>query len=75
MDLKPQIIKKDGKEEYAVLPYDDYLKIEQILEDYEDLIDLRKAKSETVNEPSIPFSEVEEIIKRKKISFFLELLN
>ena len=75
MDLTPQIIKKDGKEEYAVLPYDDYLKIEQILEDYEDLIDLRKAKSETVNEPSIPFSEVEEIIKRKKISFFLELLN
>jgi len=66
MDLKPQVIKKDGKEEYVVLPYDEFLKIEQILEDYEDLIDLRKAKAETINEPSIPFNEVEKIIKKKK---------
>ncbi len=66
MNLTPQIIKKDGKEEYVVLPYNEYLKVEQILEDYEDLVDLRKAKSDTMNEPSIPFNEIENIIKKKK---------
>ena len=66
MELNPQIIKKDGKEEYVVIPYNDFLKIEQIIEDYEDLMDLRKAKSETMKEPSIPFGKVEEIIKKKK---------
>jgi len=63
MELKPQIIKKDGQNEYVVLPYNDYLKIQQALEDYEDLMDLRKAKSKTINEPSIPFKDAEEKLK------------
>jgi PHD/YefM family antitoxin component YafN of YafNO toxin-antitoxin module len=65
MELKPQIIKKNGESEFVVLPYSDYLKIQLALEDYEDLIDLRKAKSETVREPSIPFSQVEEKLRKK----------
>ncbi|MEW6506978.1 MAG: type II toxin-antitoxin system Phd/YefM family antitoxin [Bacteroidota bacterium] len=65
MELKPQIIKKDGENEYVVLPYDEYLKIREGLEDYEDLIDLRKAKSETVNDPAVPFKDVEEKLKRQ----------
>jgi len=65
MELKPQIIKKDGKNEYVVLTYKDYLKIQQALEDYQDLIDLRKAKAETINEPSIPFSDVKDEIKKQ----------
>lgn len=65
MELKPQIIKKDGESEFVVLPYKDYLKIRHALEDYEDLIELRKAKSETVHEPSIPFKQVEEKYKKK----------
>jgi len=64
MELKPQIIKKDGKEEFVVLTYKDYLRIQQELEDYEDLVDLRKAKSETINEPGIPFAEVERKLKK-----------
>jgi len=65
MNLKPQIIKKDGKEEYVVLSYKEYLKIQDALEDYEDLIDLRKAKSKTVNEPSVSFNEVKEKVLKK----------
>lgn len=64
MELKPQIIKKNGENEFAVIPYDEYLKLQKALEDYEDLMDLRKAKSDTVNEPSIPFNQVEEKLKR-----------
>jgi hypothetical protein len=65
MELRPQIIKKDGENEYVVLPYEDYLKIREALDDYEDLVDLRKAKSETVNEPSISFKDVKEKLKKK----------
>ena len=66
MKLTPQIIKKQGKNEFVVLPYDEYLKIMQILEDYEDLMALRKAKEETINEPSIAYDEVEKLIYKKR---------
>ena len=66
MEYEPQIIKKDGANEFAVLPYKDYLKIKQALEDYEDLIDLRKAKIETVNEPGIPFNDIKSSLISKK---------
>jgi DNA-binding XRE family transcriptional regulator len=35
--MKPQIIKKDGKPEYAVIPYDEY---RQLLEDAHMLVDI-----------------------------------
>ena len=63
MEFNPQIIKKSGKNEFAVLPYNEYLKIMELLEDYEDLVDLRKAKAETIKEPNIPFGNVKERIK------------
>lgn len=66
MEYEPQIIKKDGEKEFAVLRYKDYLKIKQALEDYEDLIDLRKAKIETVNEPGVPFNNVKESFSKNK---------
>jgi len=62
MEIKHQIIKKDDKNEFVVIPYSNFLKIQEMLNDYEDLLDLRKAKSESVNEPSIPFEEVEKLI-------------
>ncbi|MBK7380866.1 MAG: type II toxin-antitoxin system Phd/YefM family antitoxin [Ignavibacteriales bacterium] len=67
MELEPQIIKKDGENEFVVLPYNEYLKIKQALEDYEDLIDLRKAKNETINEPGIPFKDVKELLKTNNL--------
>lgn len=36
--MKPQIIKKDGKPEYAVIPYDEY---RRLIEDAEMLADVR----------------------------------
>lgn len=62
MEIKHQIIKKDDKNEFVVIPYSNFLKIQEMLNDYEDLLDLRKAKSESVNEPSIPFKDVEKLI-------------
>jgi hypothetical protein len=66
MEYEPQIIKKDGANEFVVLPYNDYLKIKQALEDYEDLIGLRKAKADTINEPGVPFNTVKESLPINK---------
>jgi PHD/YefM family antitoxin component YafN of YafNO toxin-antitoxin module len=35
------ILSKDGKPEFVVIPYDDFENIKTVLEDYEDLMDLR----------------------------------
>lgn len=58
MTMHPQIIEKDGKKEFVVLPYAEFLAIQQALEDYEDLKALRREKAECVEEPSRPLDEV-----------------
>ncbi len=40
MQLNPQIIEKGGKKEFVILPYEEYQAIEELMEDYMDLIDL-----------------------------------
>lgn len=67
MELQAQIITKDGEREFVVLPYNEFLKIQQTLEDYEDLRALRKAKAATISEPSIPFYEIEKKIRKSKL--------
>lgn len=58
MILNPQIIEKKGKKEFVVLPYEEFLKIQEALEDYEDLRDLRKAKEDSRGEKGIPLDKV-----------------
>ncbi len=58
MTLHPQIIEKDGKKEFVILPYEEFIGIKEELENYEDLKDLREAKESATNEKSIPLSEV-----------------
>jgi PHD/YefM family antitoxin component YafN of YafNO toxin-antitoxin module len=44
LTLHPKILEKDGKKEFAILPYDEFTCIAEELADYEDLKDLRSAK-------------------------------
>ncbi|MDO9391449.1 MAG: type II toxin-antitoxin system Phd/YefM family antitoxin, partial [bacterium] len=53
-----QIIEKNGKKEYAVLPYTDYLKLREELEDYDDLRCLRSAKAAENDAPTIGLNEL-----------------
>jgi PHD/YefM family antitoxin component YafN of YafNO toxin-antitoxin module len=46
MILEPQLITRNGKKEFVILPYEQFEEISKIIEDYEDLIDLRKAKKQ-----------------------------
>jgi hypothetical protein len=61
--LHAQSIKKNGKKEYAVLPYREFLKLQEELEEYEDLRCLREAKKAERGAPTIGLAEL-----RKKIA-------
>ena len=56
--LKAQIIKKDGKKEYAVLPYEEFVKVKEELQDYDDLRCLREAKDAEKDAPTIGIDEL-----------------
>lgn len=56
--LHPEFLTKNGKREFAVLPYDEYLALREYLEDAEDLRDLREVRSEDGAAPSVSLSEV-----------------
>lgn len=45
MSIHPQVIEKEGKKEFVILPYEEFLAIKENLEDYEDLKELREAKA------------------------------
>lgn len=58
MNVTPQIIEKNGKKEFVILPYEEFLAIREALEDYDDLRELREAKKVSSEEESIPLSEI-----------------
>ncbi len=58
MKLHPQVIEKEGKNEFVVLPYEEYQALTELMHDYEDLRDLREAKDKSRGESSIPLEKV-----------------
>ena len=51
IQLTPEFLKKNGKPEFVVLPYEEFLLLEEILADLQDLQDLRQAKADEQHEP------------------------
>jgi hypothetical protein len=58
MKLHPEILQKNGKKEFVVLPYDEFLAIQERLNDADDLIELRKAKRSEGKKKAIPLADV-----------------
>jgi PHD/YefM family antitoxin component YafN of YafNO toxin-antitoxin module len=63
--LHAQIIKKNGKKDYVVLPYEEFLKVQEELEDYDDLRSLREAKETEKDAPTIGMDELKKKIGRR----------
>ncbi len=55
--MTAQFIEKAGKKEFAVIPYKQFLKMQEALEDYHARKELRKAKADKKNQSSRPFAE------------------
>ena len=62
MVVNAQIIKKNGKKEFAVLPYDEFQKIQEELALYEDIRCLREAKMAEKDAPTIGVVELKKRI-------------
>jgi len=58
MKLHPQILEKKGKREFVVLPFEEYETLTRLVEDYEDLKDLREAKSKSQDQKPVPLEKV-----------------
>ena len=56
--IHPNFLERDGKKSFVVLPYEEFVMIEEELQDYEDLKALRAAKAEEADAPGVPLGDV-----------------
>ncbi|MEK6567905.1 MAG: type II toxin-antitoxin system Phd/YefM family antitoxin [Candidatus Omnitrophota bacterium] len=62
MTIHAQILKRNGEKEFAILTYDEFLRVQETLEDYEDLKTLRAAKAKEKSAKTVPLKEAKRIL-------------
>ena len=62
LNLNPELITKDGKSMFAAIPCEQFLAIKEMLEDFQDLQDLRAAKQQEYNQPAIALNDLKQIL-------------
>ncbi|HOP46261.1 MAG TPA: hypothetical protein PK874_01250 [Desulfobacteraceae bacterium] len=63
ISINSQILEKNGRKEFAVLPYEDFLKLQEELACYDDLRIVRDAKKEEQAVPSVSLNETKKLLK------------
>jgi PHD/YefM family antitoxin component YafN of YafNO toxin-antitoxin module len=58
LTLHPDILVKNGKKQFVVLPYEEFVALQERLADAEDLLELRKAKRAEGKRRSISLADV-----------------
>jgi PHD/YefM family antitoxin component YafN of YafNO toxin-antitoxin module len=61
--LHPEFLTKEGKKEFVVLPYEEFVALQDLLDDAEDVLDLRAAKQEDKDKPSASIDDVKKNIR------------
>ncbi len=56
--LHPRYIEEDGKKTFVVLPYDEFVGLQEHLEDAEDLRIIRREREISRSEPTLSLDEV-----------------
>ena len=59
IDLHPEFLTKDGQREFAILPYSEFVALQEWLEDVEDLLDLREARKDDAGASNVSLDQVE----------------
>ncbi len=62
--LRPQILESNGKRQFAVLPYEEFVALQQFLADVQDLLDLREAKSVEGDAATMSLEAVKTLLNR-----------
>lgn len=55
MTLHPNILEQEGKKQFVVIPYSEFIALQEELQDFYDLKELRKAKNEEGSAPALSF--------------------
>ncbi len=58
IELHPEILKKNGVSEFVILPYDEFVALQSLLADAQDLADLREAVKMEKDAPTISLEEL-----------------
>jgi len=58
IEFHPEFLKKNGKNEFVVLPYEEFVTIQELLEDAEDLLLPQQAKQEDEGKPGVANEDV-----------------
>jgi hypothetical protein len=62
IQLNPEFLRKNGKPEFVVLPYEEFLLLQELLDDLDDLQDLRQAKLEEKEEPTVSLAAAKKML-------------
>ena len=65
MNLHVNYVKKNGKKEFAVIPYEEFIELQERLADYEDLRELREAKAKEADAPTVSLEEAKKRLNIK----------
>ena len=63
LELHPEILVRDGKKQFAVLPYEEFLALQERLAESDDLLELREAKRAEGKKRAIPLADVKRRLK------------
>ncbi|MEY3220301.1 MAG: hypothetical protein RIT27_1658 [Pseudomonadota bacterium] len=63
IELHPEILIKQGKKKFAILPYEEFEELVTLLEELEDLKLLRAAKQQEAHLPTTSLEEVKQLFK------------
>jgi hypothetical protein len=58
LQLHPQILRRDGKDQFVVLPFEEFVAIRELLDDLEDSRLIDEAKAADTGEPGVSLDEV-----------------
>ncbi|MDD5530368.1 MAG: type II toxin-antitoxin system Phd/YefM family antitoxin [bacterium] len=58
--LHPEYLLKKGKKEFVILPYEEFSSLKDLLEDMDDLLDLRKAKKREMHKPVVLLKDLKQ---------------
>ena len=67
LTLHPDILVKNGKKQFAVLPYEEFVALQELLADAQDLMELRKAKRAEGTSCSYSLAEVKRQLGAGKV--------
>ncbi|MBK9152883.1 MAG: type II toxin-antitoxin system Phd/YefM family antitoxin [Chloracidobacterium sp.] len=60
IELHPEFLSAGGRKQFAVIPYDEFVRLEEWIEDMIDLHELRVAREENKDQPTYSLDEVKQ---------------